>query len=56
MSQAFKLENHMTIENENDVIALKRIGKIVSSVLHEMLAAAEPGMKLRARSIQDSSW
>lgn len=37
----------MTIENENDVIALKRIGKIVSSVLHEMLAAAEPGLTTR---------
>ena len=34
----------MTIETENDVVALKRIGKIVSMVLHEMLDAAEPGM------------
>lgn len=34
----------MTIESENDVLALKRIGKIVSSVLEQMLAAAEPGM------------
>lgn len=37
----------MTIESEDDVVALKRIGKIVSSVLHEMLAAAEPGMTTR---------
>jgi methionyl aminopeptidase len=37
----------MTIENEDDVIALKRIGRIVSHVLHEMLAAAEPGMNTR---------
>jgi len=37
----------MTIENEDDVIALKRIGRIVSHVLHEMLAAAEPGMTTR---------
>jgi methionyl aminopeptidase len=37
----------MTIETENDVVALKRIGKIVSLVLHEMLDAAEPGMTTR---------
>ncbi|MCD6078480.1 MAG: type methionyl aminopeptidase [Ramlibacter sp.] len=37
----------MTIETEDDVVALKRIGKIVSSVLHEMLDAAEPGMTTR---------
>lgn len=37
----------MTIETENDVVALKRIGKIVSMVLHEMLDAAEPGMTTR---------
>src|SRR3954463_4144786 len=34
----------MTIETEDDVAALQRIGKIVSSVLQEMLDAAEPGM------------
>ena len=34
----------MTIETEDDVVALKRIGKIVSYVLQEMLDAAEPGM------------
>lgn len=37
----------MTIETQDDVVALKRIGKIVSSVLHEMLHAAEPGMTTR---------
>ncbi|MGE0210034.1 MAG: type I methionyl aminopeptidase [Lysobacteraceae bacterium] len=37
----------MTIETENDVVALKRIGRIVSCVLDEMLAAAEPGMTTR---------
>lgn len=37
----------MTIETEDDVAALKRIGKIVSSVLQEMLDAAEPGMTTR---------
>ena len=34
----------MTIETEDDVVALKRIGSIVSSVLQQMLDAAEPGM------------
>ena len=37
----------MTIETEDDVVALKRIGRIVSYVLHEMLEAAEPGMTTR---------
>jgi len=34
----------MTIQTEEDVAGLKRIGKIVSYVLQEMLEAAEPGM------------
>lgn len=34
----------MTIETEHDVVALKRIGAIVSSVLDTMLEALEPGM------------
>lgn len=37
----------MTIETQDDVVGLKRIGKIVSCVLHEMLDAAEPGMTTR---------
>lgn len=37
----------MTIETEADVVALKRIGRIVSYVLREMLAAVEPGMTTR---------
>jgi methionyl aminopeptidase len=37
----------MTIETQDDVAALKRIGKIVSHVLQEMLDAAEPGMTTR---------
>jgi methionyl aminopeptidase len=37
----------MTIETDNDVAALKRIGRIVSYVLQEMLDAAEPGMTTR---------
>jgi methionyl aminopeptidase len=37
----------MTINTEDDVVALKRIGGIVASVLREMLEAAEPGMTTR---------
>lgn len=37
----------MTIETDDDVAALKRIGSIVSSVLQDMLEAAEPGMTTR---------
>ena len=37
----------MTIETEDDVVALRRIGRIVSCVLQEMLDAAEPGMTTR---------
>jgi methionyl aminopeptidase len=37
----------MTIESEDDVVALKRIGRIVSYVLQQMLAAAQPGMTTR---------
>jgi methionyl aminopeptidase len=37
----------MTIETQDDVAALKRIGRIVSHVLQQMLDAAEPGMTTR---------
>ena len=37
----------MTIETHDDVVALQRIGRIVSSVLQRMLDAAEPGMTTR---------
>ena len=37
----------MTIETHDDVIALQRIGRIVSMVLQRMLDAAEPGMSTR---------
>lgn len=37
----------MTIETEDDVTALKRIGQIVAYVLQETLDAAEPGMTTR---------
>ena len=34
----------MTIETDSDILALQRIGKIVATVLQQMLDAAEPGM------------
>ena len=34
----------MTIESQNDIDALKRIGRIVAMVLRKMLDALEPGM------------
>lgn len=37
----------MTIETEDDVVALRRIGRIVSLTLQTMLDAAEPGMTTR---------
>ena len=37
----------MTIDTDDDVAALQRIGRIVSRVLREMLDAAEPGMTTR---------
>jgi methionyl aminopeptidase len=37
----------MTIENQHDVDGLKRVGRIVSLVLHKMLDALEPGMTTR---------
>lgn len=37
----------MTIETHDDVVALKRIGRIVSLVLQEMLDTAEPGITTR---------
>ena len=37
----------MTIETHDDVVALQRIGRIVSSTLQTMLDAARPGMTTR---------
>lgn len=34
----------MTIESHHDIDALHRVGRVVSTVLHEMLDALEPGM------------
>jgi methionyl aminopeptidase len=46
----------MTIESQDDVVALKRIGAIVSYVLQEMLAAAEPGMSTRELDALGAKW
>lgn len=37
----------MTIETQDDIVALQRIGRIVSLTLQRMLDAAEPGMTTR---------
>ncbi|MBX3707739.1 MAG: type I methionyl aminopeptidase [Pseudomonadales bacterium] len=37
----------MTIETQDDIVALQRIGRIVASTLQYMLDAAEPGMTTR---------
>ena len=37
----------MTIDNDNDLEALKRIGAIVANTLHAMGKALEPGMTTR---------
>jgi methionyl aminopeptidase len=46
----------MTIETQDDVVALQRIGKIVSQVLHRMLDAAEPGMTTRELDALGAKW
>ncbi|MBN8489945.1 MAG: type I methionyl aminopeptidase [Burkholderiales bacterium] len=37
----------MTIETQDDVVALQRVGRIVALTLHSMLDAAQPGMTTR---------
>lgn len=46
----------MTIETHDDVIALQRIGSIVSRVLQQMLDAAEPGMTTRELDQLGGRW
>jgi methionyl aminopeptidase len=46
----------MTIETEDDVTALQRIGRIVSQVLQQMLDAAEPGMTTRELDALGEQW
>lgn len=36
----------MTIESQSDIVALQRIGRIVSIILHKMLDSIEPGMTM----------
>lgn len=43
----------MTIETQDEVVALQRIGAIVSLVLRQMLDAAEPGMTVHAVRAHD---
>jgi len=46
----------MTIETQDDVIALKRIGRIVAAVLQRMLDAVEPGMSTRELDALGDRW
>jgi len=46
----------MTIETDADVVALKRVGRIVSQVLHQMLEAVEPGMTTRELDALGATW
>ncbi|MCG2595402.1 type I methionyl aminopeptidase [Ramlibacter sp. XY19] len=46
----------MTIETQDDVVGLQRIGRIVSLVLQQMLDAAEPGMTTRELDAFGERW
>jgi methionyl aminopeptidase len=46
----------MTIETQDDVVALQRIGRIVSLVLQRMLDSAEPGMSTRELDALGERW
>lgn len=46
----------MTIETQDDVAALQRIGRIVSLVLQRMLDTAEPGMTTRELDALGERW
>lgn len=46
----------MTIESENDLEGLKRIGRIVSKILHDMLDAMEPGMTTQELDALGAQW
>jgi len=46
----------MTIETQDDVVALKRIGRIVSLVLQQMLDSARPGMTTRELDSLGAKW
>lgn len=46
----------MTISSDHDIVALKRIGHVVSQVLHRMLDALEPGMTTRELDALGAQW
>ena len=46
----------MTIETQDDVIALEKVGRIVSMTLTRMLDAAEPGMTTRELDLLGGRW
>jgi methionyl aminopeptidase len=46
----------MTIESDDDLEGLKRIGRIVSRVLHDMLDAIEPGMLTAELDAMGAKW
>ncbi|MBL0728230.1 type I methionyl aminopeptidase [Piscinibacter sp. HJYY11] len=46
----------MTIETQDDVTGLQRIGRVVSMVLQKMLDAAEPGMTTRELDALGERW
>lgn len=46
----------MTIETDADVAALRRIGRIVATVLQQMLDAAEPGMTTLELDTLGAQW
>lgn len=46
----------MTIETQDDVVALQRIGRIVSFTLQSMLDAARPGMSTRELDHLGGQW
>lgn len=46
----------MTIETQDDVIALEKVGRIVSMILTRMLDAAEPGMTTRELDLLGGRW
>lgn len=46
----------MTIETDADIAGLRRIGRIVAQVLHDMLDAAEPGMTTRELDALGAAW
>jgi methionyl aminopeptidase len=53
---SFLPETSMTIETQDDVAGLQRIGRVVAMVLQRMLEAAEPGMTTRELDALGGRW